>query len=114
MTIRDRVPCCIHSDKAGLSDRLLTALLMIEMIIGHELQYTSGLRCPECNKKAGGEVNSAHLFGLAADAVCIDSRTRYRVIGALYQLGIQRYGPDHSFLHIDVDKDLPQEVCWLY
>ena len=47
---------------------LLGILLQdIRDIIGKPMTISSGVRCPELNKKAGGTADSRHQKGLAAD-----------------------------------------------
>lgn len=49
--------------------RLANRLQVIRDLIGKPIRITSGYRTPEHNKKVGGEPNSYHLKGMAADIV---------------------------------------------
>ena len=89
-------------------------LAAIESELDTELEYGSGYRCPECNKEAKGKSNSAHLRGLAVDIRCSNSHLRFLIYDAARLCGVVRLGPAAGFLHLDVDKSLPQEVVWLY
>jgi uncharacterized protein YcbK (DUF882 family) len=78
------------------------------------MAFSSGLRCPECNRIAGGKEKSAHLTGEAADIVCPDSRTRFVLVSAAFAMGFTRIGVSRTFIHVDVSTTLPQSVFWLY
>lgn len=72
----------------------------------------SAIRCPAWNKHEGGADNSAHLKGWAVDIQTPDSRTRYRVLKALFAKGFHRIGIYKTFIHADMDPSLPPEVLW--
>lgn len=44
------------------------------------IKITSGYRCPELNKKVGGQPNSQHIDGKAADIITADLRTTFNYI----------------------------------
>ncbi len=78
-------------------------------------EITSDGRTVEENRKAGGAKNSAHLRGLAVDIKIPDSRRRFILLReVMNNPAIQRVGIGKTFIHIDIDKDLPQMVTWLY
>lgn len=77
-------------------------------------KINSGYRTPDENKKAGGEPNSAHLRGLAADIACSNSASRYKIINAALKVGFTRIGIGKTYIHLDCDKSLPQGVVWHY
>jgi len=112
--LRKRIPVCEHAAPDGISLELLKVLAAIESELDTELEYGSGYRCPECNKEAKGKSNSAHLRGLAVDIRCSNSHLRFLIYDAARLCGVVRLGPAAGFLHLDVDKSLPQEVVWLY
>jgi len=112
--IFDRVPSCPHGSIKNMDHILMASLVRLEMSLGKELEYNSGYRCPECNKLAGGEKNSAHLRGLAVDIKCLFSRPRYFLKKAAYAVGFRRIGTGHNIIHLDVDTSLDQDVEWLY
>ena len=72
----------------------------------------SGCRCEEHNKKVGGVKNSAHVKSLAAD-IEVNPKTKEIILSALRKAGFIRIGIADSFLHCDIDKDLPQTE-WKY
>ncbi len=112
--LKSRIPVCEHAPEDPISPDLLGVLTDLESELDAELEYNSGFRCEECNKKADGSKNSAHLRGLAVDIRCSNSHFRFLIYDAARLLGVKRAGPAKTFIHLDVDKSLPQEVMWLY
>jgi uncharacterized protein YcbK (DUF882 family) len=86
----------------------------LESMVGDELEYTSGYRCEECNAAVKGSKNSAHLRGLAVDIRCVTSLLRHSILSAAFLFGVKRIGVAKTFIHLDVDKSLPQYVVWVY
>lgn len=92
-------------------------LLMLDKargISGIAFNITSGTRCEDCNLKAGGKTNSAHLTGYAADIKCEDSRSRALIIGGLVEAGFSRIGIHPKFIHADNCPNKVEAVFWLY
>jgi uncharacterized protein YcbK (DUF882 family) len=58
--------------------------------------------------------NSAHLRGFAADIHCPDSSKRYAIILGLLGAGFNRIGVANTFIHVDNDPSLPEDVIWTY
>lgn len=114
MEIEERVPVCKHGTKENLNVSLLQILNRLERRLEYQLDYSSGYRCPECNLKAGGVKDSAHLRGLAVDIRCHTSQERCKVDNGAVELGIRRRGIGKNIIHLDVDTSLPQDVLWLY
>ena len=89
-------------------------------IAGIEFKINSGYRTPEHNSKVGGKPRtptskgSSHLYGLAADINCDNSRDRSIILNALVDSGFTRIGIAKTFIHVDLDKSKSQNVCWLY
>lgn len=83
-------------------------------ISGIAFNITSGTRCEDCNLKAGGKTNSAHLTGYAADIKCEDSRSRALIIGGLVEAGFSRIGIHPKFIHADNCPNKVEAVFWLY
>ena len=110
----DRIPICPHGTKEDINVSLLVTLERLEESLGFDLPFTSGFRCPECNKKAGGKENSAHLVGKAVDIACKTSFVRYQMLYHFFLAGIDRIGIGKGFLHVDISIDLPRNVTWLY
>ena len=92
-------------------------LLMLDKargISGIAFNITSGTRCEDCNLKAGGKTDSAHLTGYAADIKCEDSRSRALIIGGLVEAGFSRIGIHPKFIHADNCPNKVEAVFWLY
>lgn len=113
-TLIDRIPVCPHGTKADISVSLVSVLTRLEESLGFDLPFTSGFRCPVCNKEAGGKPDSAHLVGKAVDIACKNSSERYLMLYHFFLAGLNRIGVGKGFLHIDISVDLPRNVTWLY
>lgn len=96
-----------------VTPKLVNILDNMRELIG-PITITSGCRCKEWNNKQGGAENSAHLTGKAADIKINSSRGRFNVLFAAFDEGVHRIGIAKSFVHIDVDETLAQDVVWLY
>jgi len=112
--LRQRIPVCEHGDENSVSDDLIFALARLERDLGLELAFTSGFRCPACNERAGGTPGSAHTRGLAVDISVCDSAHRFKLIDGALRINLKRIGIAKTYIHIDLDKNLPQSVLWLY
>lgn len=80
-------------------------------------EISSGCRCYEHNTKEGGKPNSAHLKKgdgkcKAADIKCIGSMMRYTIVRDLIQR-VRRIEVKESWIHVDIDSTLPQDVLFL-
>ena len=42
------------------------------------------------------------------------SRMRFKLISALFEVGINRIGIADNFIHIDIDPDKDENVIWTY
>ena len=113
-TIFERIPSCPHGSIKDVDAFFISSLMRLEAHLGRELVYNSGFRCPDCNAKAAGAVHSAHLRGLAVDIKCDSSRLRFSITQAAYDLGFRRVGKGKTFIHLDVDTSLDQDVEWMY
>lgn len=80
------------------------------------MYVTSGARCYKHNATVGGVPNSAHTKGLAFDVAYFSSRECYEIVHHLYKMGVTRIGINFnkSFVHFDIDTDLPQNVLFKY
>lgn len=86
-----------------IDSEVVERLQIIRNRIKRPIIITSGYRCPEHNKRVGGEKDSYHLQGLAVDIVVKDygleelgnlaSAVGFRGIG-IYKLG--------EFIHLDL------------
>lgn len=71
-------------------------------------------RSPEWDKRKGRSGNSAHTRGLAVDIRCNASATRFKIVRCAMELGFTRIGIGKTFVHLDIDKSLPQGVMFDY
>ena len=76
----------------------------------------SGLRCEKHNAEVGGEENSSHITGWAADILCADNEMRFWLKRALMMVGFTRCGTDakRGFVHVDCDPAKPANREWVY
>ena len=73
--------------------------------VGKVIIVTSGYRCLEHNKEVGGQPNSYHLSGLAADVTIakFDIRELARLAKMVGFSTVIAY-PHHEFIHVDIRK----------
>ena len=83
---------------------------------GVPFNINSAIRCKTHNTNVGGGDNSAHLRGHAFDIKIQNSRSAYKVLKALIEVGFNRIGhnPVKGFFHVDNDPTLPQDVFFKY
>ena len=75
-------------------------------------EISSGCRCEKHNKEIGGKPNSAHTRGKAVDIKCIGSQMRYVLVKDLIRR-FRRIEVKESWIHVDIDSTLPQDVLFL-
>ena len=102
-----RCPCGCGFD--GVDPLLVQSLQELRDIIKRPIRINSGCRCPRHNQDVGGEIDSQHLLGKAADVVVsgVDPGTIARIaerIPAFKQGGIGIY---NTFTHLDVRDNGP-------
>jgi len=106
-----RCPCC---GEVHMNEKFLYMLDLARTTAGIPFAITSGYRCEKHNKEVGGKPNSAHLKGYAVDIACSTSSSRYAILYSLIKAGFNRIGIADSFIHCDIDPDLPKNVIWTY
>ena len=74
----------------------------------------SGYRTQKHNREVGGVEDSAHTKALAVDIRVVNSEARYKILNALMMVGFNRIGIGQNFIHVDDDKDKPQNAVWTY
>jgi len=97
-----------------MSGTLIGKLERLRSNCGFPIHINSGFRTPEHNSEIGGKDSSAHLRGRAVDISCRSSAQRYQLIKEALGLGFKRIGIGDTFIHLDVDESLPQNVIWTY
>lgn len=80
--------------------------------VGLPVIINSAFRTKSHNLKVEGKSNSSHTRGLAVDLRISSSQYRFLVVKCALELGITRIGIYKTFIHLDVDKSLPQGVIW--
>ncbi len=93
--------------------RLVKALQEIRSQVNAPITVNSGYRCPKHNAAVGGEKNSQHMRGTAADIsspVGIEAlRGVARTLPWVNGIG---YDPERGFLHVDVR--MGKRAEWTY
>ena len=112
--MKDRIPVCPHVNREDIDLYLVLSLKNLERGIGASLEFSSGYRCKACNAAVGGVKNSAHLRGKAVDILADTSSERFSIAKAVFSLGFLRLGVGKTFIHVDIDAALPQQMLWLY
>ena len=88
-------------------------------LAGIPFKITSGYRTPEYNKQLidygfQASITSSHIQGLAADIEVKNSENRFRIVGALVSVGINRIGIGKDFIHCDIDENKKPNLIWTY
>jgi len=104
-------PCCGAN---GTDHKFIELLDHIREQYGKPMVIKSGYRCKKHNDEVGGVPESAHVVGLAADIGCTFAADRMKLVTLALANGINRIGIAKSFIHVDISKDLPQQVMWTY
>lgn len=104
---------------AGLETEVVAKLDAARHKAGVPFRITSTRRTPEQNLAVGGVPDSAHTKGLAADLAVPDSRSLFKMVSALLEVGFQRLVIGiriqdgkvvYHNLHCDLDSSLPHPV----
>ena len=109
------------SGKEHMDVNLLMILDNMRHRSGIPYKITSGYRTLAHHKKLKAKgyktsSTSPHLLGKAADIAAPDSRSKYLIIEAAIEFGIQRIGVGANFIHIDIQEepDKPTRLIWTY
>ena len=72
--------------------------------VGQKLELTNVCRCPEHNAVVGGEIDSQHMVGTAADVVVPDDMTVDELADIALEIGFDGVGRyyEEEFVHVDV------------
>lgn len=103
---------CKHCKQVVLDNEFMWLMEGLRERVGEPLIINSWYRCEEHDREIGGEGN--HPTGRAADIYCESSRLRDLILDHARQLGVRRVGIGKDFLHIDICRDKPQGVVWVY
>lgn len=105
------VPSCSERDMDGA---FLSLLDEVREKAGIPLILNCAYRSSSWDKSKGRSGNSAHTRGKAVDIRCNASVTRYKIVKAALDCGVRRIGIGKSFVHLDNDNSLPQDVIFHY
>lgn len=106
---------CVPSCSIGQMDAAFLGLLdKVREKAGIPLVLNCAYRSVEWDKSKGRSGNSAHTRGLAVDIRCHSYRNRIKIVKAALSCGICRIGIGKTFIHLDIDKSLSQDVMWDY
>jgi len=97
-----------------MNPEFLELLDEVRETAGIPLVLNSAFRTKSYEQMKGRSGNSAHTRGLAVDIRCKSHENRFRIIQAAILCGVRRIGIGKTFIHLDVDKSLPQSVIWDY
>jgi uncharacterized protein YcbK (DUF882 family) len=110
--LRSEYACRCGRCENRISIRIASAVQGIRDILGAPVRINSGYRCEAHNRAVGGEPNSKHCEGIAAD---LSSEAGWRAIyeAALRIPAITGIGvyPSANFVHVDVR---PEPARWAY
>lgn len=105
---------CKHCNENLMKESTIAKLDFARGFANIPFIITSGYRCNTHNQAIGGEQESSHTKGRAADIKCQDGRSRWLIVTALQKAGFNRIGVSKSFIHVDDDDTLPKNVIWTY
>lgn len=97
---------------ADMQPELLNKLTIARDLAGVPFSLNSAIRCPAWNAKQGGKADSAHLRGYAVDVRAPTGSARMAIVRAALAAGFNRIGVYGTFVHMDCDPTLPQQVMW--
>jgi len=78
------------------------------------IHITSGCRCKPYNSSVGGVSNSAHTRGTAADIRVEGGLERRKLLDLAVMNWASGIGVAKTFIHVDVDSELPRPMAWTY
>ena len=105
--------CRCGCGKNNTHPQLLDMLDNARTWAGVAFVINSGCRCQKHNREVGGEPDSAHMAGMAADIRVNNSWYRFKVLDALLRMGFKRIGIGEGFVHVDIDPDKTAEIIYL-
>lgn len=104
-------PACSIED---MDDEFLFVLDQVRAKAGIPLVLNSAYRSPAYDKAKGRTGNGGHTKGMAVDIRCNTSQNRYKIVKAALECGIRRIGIGKTYVHLDGDPSLAQDVIWHY
>jgi uncharacterized protein YcbK (DUF882 family) len=88
----------------AIDSRLVNGLELLRLQLGRPVEVLSGCRCPKHNAAVGGEPDSQHLLGKAADIRVGGMPARELYAAAVKVVQFRGFGVDdeRGFVHVDV------------
>ncbi|MBF0320415.1 MAG: peptidase M15 [Nitrospirae bacterium] len=111
---REEFNCRCGCGLNNVSAELIATLDRIRELADIPLRITSGSRCKKHNAAIGGNADSAHIKGFAADIAIDGGHERYLVVKSAITAGVERLGIGSGLIHLDIDKNKPAQAIWLY
>lgn len=105
------VPSCTIDQ---MDPEFLEILDRIREGAGIPLVLNCAYRSKAHEKAKGRTGNSAHTRGLAVDIRCNSNSNRMKIVRAALAVGISRIGIGKTYIHIDNDPSLTQDIIWHY
>ena len=103
------VPSCSINDMDG---GFLALMDRVREKAGIPLVMNCAYRSREWDLAKGRSGNSAHTRGKAMDIRCFSSATRFKIVKAALECGITLIGIGKTFVHLDNDSSLTQNVIF--
>lgn len=106
--------CCPCCNRNNISHDLVNRLDRARQLAGVPFRINSGYRCHSYNSspRIKGKPRSAHLKGLAVDIHCPTGSLKGVILPSLYAVGIKRVGIYKTFIHADIDDNLPKPMVF--
>lgn len=109
-----KCPCCGEFINSLAFRAFVAKLQDARTEAGIPFVITSGYRCWNHNKDVGGKRDSSHLTGIAVDLRAQTASERFGLINALLKAGFTRIGIGRNFVHVDIDREKPDHLIWVY
>lgn len=95
---------CCHSfpHPSIVNEKLIIALQQARNRLAAPIEIISGRRCKKHNKEVGGNENSYHLTGLAADIRADDMIKLFEVLKSVS--AFHYIEPHDSYIHVDIGR----------
>jgi uncharacterized protein YcbK (DUF882 family) len=95
---------CGKCEEQIIDDKLVDKLERLRNSLNLPIKLNCGFRCAAHNKMVGGEVNSQHLLGKAAD-ISVEFLTLERMKEEAEKVGFNGIGLYDTFIHVDVREE---------
>lgn len=103
----------IHTEPLSLFDpRVLELLDQTREYAQVPFVLTCSFRSAAYDIAKGRSGNSAHTRGLAFDIACKTDHQRFKIVTAAILCGWKRIGVYSTWIHLDADPSLAQQVIW--